>query len=112
MPMSLKEYFEGRAIKRFLTTLSPELKRRYGGADSYSYVQVKTTIEVLKLDKQYSDFAFFVFCEKYQDEKHGFHLEEIERYEGYRDRYFGGYCGRSCGGGFGSEGTCGGDGGG
>ncbi len=108
--MKINEYFEGRAIKRFLKKLSPELKKRYGGVGSYTYGQVKTTIEVLKLDKKYSDFAFFVFCEKDQYEKYGFHLEEIKRYEGYRDDYFGGYCGGSYGGG--SEGTCGADGGG
>jgi Family of unknown function (DUF6559) len=107
--MRIKQYFEDRGIKKFLKTLSPALKQRYGGSGPYTYGQVQKTIEDLKLDKKYSDFAFFIFCDEDQYEKFGFHLEEVKRYEGYRDRIYGGHCG-SCGS-SGGEGSCGAGGG-
>lgn len=104
--MNISTFFEDRAIKKLLITLAPELKNRYGGSGPYTFGQVRSTIRVLGLSEKYADFAYFVYCEPGQYDKYGFHLKEIKRYEGYRERAnsSGGTCGSS------SEGHCGGGG--
>jgi hypothetical protein len=117
MLTQIREYFEGRAIKSFLGEMSGALKKRYGTDAPYTYKQVQATIEDLGLKKEFSDFAFFVYCSKEEHEKYGFHFEEIKRYEGYRDRHLGGACGGNIDSGTSGqrgdsagEGICGGDG--
>lgn len=106
MKNMFKVYFEDKAIKKLLTALAPELKKRYGGTGPYTHGQVKTTLKELGLSQKYADFAYFVYCEPDQYEKYGFHLEEVKRYQGYKDRFHsvGGTCGS------GGEGSCGGGG--
>ncbi len=104
----IKEYFEKRAMKKLVATLGPALRRRYGGSGPYTFEQVQRTIEDLRLNKKYADFAYFIFCDESSYEKWGFHLKEIKKYRGYRDRFYEG----SCGGGSGfrnepGEGSCG-----
>ena len=105
--MKFKVFFEDRAIKKLLVTLAPELKQRYGGTGPYTFGQVQSTVRDLGLSEKYVDFAYFVYCKPDQYEKYGFHLKEVKRYEGYRDRVnsVGGVCGS------GGEGSCGGGGG-
>ncbi|MCV6606323.1 MAG: hypothetical protein OIF34_13545 [Porticoccaceae bacterium] len=107
----MKSYFERRAIKKFMGALSPELKSRYGNSDCYTLNQVQKTIDDLKLNNKYADFALFVFCDPEEYKKSGFHLEQIKKYEGYADKIFYGSCGAgACGSSIGGEGSCGGGG--
>ncbi|UTW44180.1 hypothetical protein KFE80_07125 [bacterium SCSIO 12696] len=107
--MEIKNYFKGRAIKKFMAKLSQGLQSRYGSSESYTVGQVQKTVDALKLNSKYIDFAIFVFCDPEEHKKSGFHLEKINKYEGYADKFFYGACGASsCGSSIGGEGSCGG----
>ncbi|MDM3870685.1 hypothetical protein QSV34_04900 [Porticoccus sp. W117] len=70
--MRIQSYFKHRAIKKFMEALSPELKSRYGSPENYTLNQVQKTIDALKLNKKYADFAIFVFCDPQEYKKVAF----------------------------------------
>lgn len=100
--MNIKNFFEERAIKKFMTTMSIELKARYGGPDQYSYAQVSATIKELKLSDKYADFAYFAYCDPEESKQQGFYIKELTRFNRIKNKFEsqGGICG-SIGGGFG-----------
>jgi len=112
--MNIKNFFEARAIKKFMTTLSVELKDRYGGSDKYSYPQVNTTINELELSNKYADLAYFVYCDAEESKQHGFYIKETTRFIGIKNKIEsqGGACGSSGGGFWFNGGGGGSDGGG
>ncbi|MDH5632668.1 MAG: hypothetical protein OEZ10_06680 [Gammaproteobacteria bacterium] len=54
------------AIKKYITTLPGALKSRYGGSglSGYTEGQVVTTVQKLKLNQEYINYALLMFCGK------------------------------------------------
>ncbi len=55
---------EKSAIRKFWKKLTPELSKRYGGRGPYTQAQVDTTIDSLRLNKKYIQYAYLMFCEE------------------------------------------------
>lgn len=102
------QFFEDRAIKKYLRKLDPILRKRYGGTGAFTFAQVKRTLEDYSMNPKFADYAYFVFCLPEEYAEYGGAIKEVKRYEGYRDSVsqIGAVCGH------GREGICGGGGGG
>ncbi|MBW7471579.1 DUF6559 family protein [Marinobacter sp. F4218] len=50
-----------RALRGYVQILGPELRKRYGGSDQYTVLQIKKTVAHLKLDIQYLPYAVAMY---------------------------------------------------
>jgi len=91
--------------------LVPEMSSRYGGSPPYTEAQVWITIDELRRNERYAEFAIAVLCKT--DEENPFDSKELIKLRSYRRvGSGGGTCGGCCGGSSGvGEGSCGGGGG-
>lgn len=62
-----------------MSTMSAELKKRYGGLGPYTYPQVKATLPGVGSSQKYADFAFAVFCHPDEFDKCGLSSVEVSR---------------------------------
>lgn len=57
----IRKYQLRRAFKSYIYTLGPELRKRYGGSDQYTVLQIKKTVVHLNLNKQYLPYAVAMY---------------------------------------------------
>ena len=119
------------AVKGYVQKLPKELKTRYGGSGKFGYTdgQIRKTVEDLKLNKEYIDYAIIIFCGEEVLKDSGVDSEAILNITKYLSQISSGgnvgadgggswsfesfgeaFTGADGGGGFGGEGGGGGDG--
>ncbi|WP_420890919.1 DUF6559 family protein [Marinobacter suaedae] len=57
----IRRYQLRRAFRSYIHTLGPELRKRYGGSDQYTVLQIKKTALHLKLNIQYLPYAVALY---------------------------------------------------
>ena len=76
-----------RAIRQYHSKLPAALKERYGGSGTFGYTeaQVHTTVEELKLNSKYVEYAVLIFCGEEALKTRGIskeHLLKMSKYLG------------------------------
>ena len=72
-----------KEINKFLNNMSGALKDRYGGIKPYTNAQISTTIESMKLKKEYLEIALNIFGDGEKISGYESFSENRKRYEGY-----------------------------
>ncbi|MFX0200303.1 MAG: DUF6559 family protein [Candidatus Hodarchaeota archaeon] len=60
--MFFSRFRKKRAIKKYCH-LSRHLKKRYGGSESYTFMQVKKTAEIKKVSNKYMEYLYALYLD-------------------------------------------------